>query len=401
MRQDGLSIDASGAGLAAGWQETTADAGAARPLKVLTCLYSFNPGGVERVAFRLNARWAELGLPARVIVGSDAGDARDAALGAPVEILAPGEPRAGLFAMVSRLPAILRRERPDVLFCAGNTYTSVGVAMKLLLGRACPPVVAKVSNDLVRRDMPPLLRFAYHRWCRLQGRFLDRFVAMAPAMVDEVADAMGIPRDRIAVVHDPVLRGEELAEFEALPRPAPLPAGRRYLAIGRLMPQKNFPLLLQAFARMAGPDDRLTILGEGPDRAALEAQARALSITDRVAMPGHVTDLRPWLVANDVFVLSSLYEGVPAVVIEVMAAGLPMITTDCSTAMHDLMGGGRYGALVPVGDAAALAAAMANPPVPAPVAERHAHVRRFTLEEGALGYLAVMRAVAREAPALA
>ncbi|MBX9814769.1 MAG: glycosyltransferase, partial [Sphingomonas sp.] len=363
MRQDGLTGEALDAGLVGGWTAPSA----ARALRILTCLHSFEPGGVERVAFRLNARWAELGLPARVIVGRDTGSAREAARGAPVELIpGGGGARSQLWWMIRKLPAMLRRERPDVLFCAGNTYTSVGVAMKLLLGGACPPVVAKVSNDLVRRDMGPMLRFAYRRWCRIQGQLLDRFVAMAPAMVDEIAEAMGVARDRIDVVHDPVLRGEELAEFEALPRPAPLPSGRRYLAIGRLMPQKNFALLLQAFAAMAGPQDRLTILGEGPERAALEAQAAALGISDRVAMPGHVSDLKPWLAANDVFVMSSLFEGVPAVVIEALAAGLAMVATDCSVSMRDLLGGGAFGALVPVGDAQALAAAMAAPPAPAP-----------------------------------
>lgn len=398
MRQDSLSIETLDAEFTGGWHPPAA----ARPLRILTCLHSFDPGGVERVAFRLNARWAELGLPARVIVGRDGGSARAAAQGAPIEVIPGFAGGSALGWMMRKLPAILRRERPDVLFCAGNTYTSVGVAMKLLMGAACPPVIAKVSNDLVRLDMPPLLRFAYRRWCWLQGRLLDRFVAMSPAMVDEVAEAMGVPRDRIDVVHDPVLRGEELAELAALPRPAPCPnGGRRYLAIGRLMPQKNFALLLEAFAAMAGPADRLTILGEGPDRAALEARMAALGIADRVAMPGHVSDLKPWLAESDVFVMSSLFEGVPAVIIEVLAAGLPIVATDCSVSMRDLLGQGVFGTLVPVGDAQSLAAAMAAPPAPAPANERLDYVRRFTLEEGALGYLTVMRRVVRGAPALA
>ncbi|OQW47079.1 MAG: hypothetical protein A4S16_09665 [Proteobacteria bacterium SG_bin6] len=398
MRQDSLSVETLGAGFASGRHAS----GTAEPLRIVTCLHSFDPGGAERVAFRLNARWAELGLPARVIVGRSGGSARGAAEGAPVELIPGYTGGSALWWMVRKLPAILRRERPDVLFCAGNTYTSVGVAMKLLLGGDCPPVVAKVSNDLVRRDMPPLLRFAYRRWCWLQGRLLDRFVAMSPAMVDEVAEAMGVPRDRIDVVHDPVLRGEELAELAVLPRPAPCPnGGRRYLAIGRLMPQKNFALLLEAFAAMAGPADRLTILGEGPDRPALEAQMAALGIADRVAMPGHVSNLKPWLAESDVFVMSSLFEGVPAVIIEVLAAGLSIVATDCSVSMPDLLGHGAFGSLVPVGDAQALAAAMATPPAPAPATARLDYVRRFTLEEGALGYLAVMRRVVRAAPALA
>ncbi|MBX9860229.1 MAG: glycosyltransferase [Sphingomonas sp.] len=372
----------------------------ATPLKILTCLHSFDPGGVERVALRLNSMWHDSGADVRLVIGrdSDAAHAGIKALPADLryEIIPGGEHidrRTQLVWMLRHLPAIIRRERPDVLFCAGNTYSSVSVGMKLILGRACPPIVAKVSNDLDRRDMGPVLRFFYHRWLRAQAGFIDRYVGMAPAMADEIARATGVGRDRIAIVNDPILRGSELARFAGIHVERADPGvGRHFVAIGRMKPQKNFSLLLRAFARMATPVDRLTILGEGPERPILEALASTLGVADRIAMPGHVSDLTAWLADADVFVMSSDYEGVPAVLIEAIAANLAVVATDCSVSMRDLVGGGAFGQLVPVGDEAALAATMAQAPRSQPDHEAALdHARHFTLEQGAADYLALMR----------
>lgn len=366
------------------------------PFKVLTFLNSFQPGGVERVALRLNAQWRTMGIDAKVIIGRDEGDARDAVEGVDIGFI-PGDAararRDPLRWMIRHLPAIVRAEAPDILFCAGNTYTAAAACTRLALGRDCPPVLVKISNDLERHDMRPLLRFGYHRWLKLQGRMLDHFVAMAPAMVSELEARLGVARDRISVVNDPVLRKSELAALAALRPPVEAGGpGRHFLAIGRLAPQKNFTLLLEAFAQMAQPDDRLTLLGEGPERPMLTARAAALGIAGQLSMPGHVNDLPRWLGTADVFVMSSDYEGVPAVVIEAIAANLAMVVTDCSVSMRDLLGGGRFGALVPVRDRAALAAAMAAAPRgQADRATATDHARKFTLEAGAEAYLAVMR----------
>lgn len=375
--------------------EAARDGGQA-PLRILTYLHSFDPGGVERVALRLNAAWAARGAETTVIVGRDSGIAREWATAVNYRRLDDGTmpaKRLQLLWMMLKLPAIIRRERPDILFCAGNTYSSMAVAMRLILGRACPPIIAKVSNDLARRDMPPLLRFLYHRWLWLQGRLIDRFVGMAPPMLAEIADRMGVSEDRITIINDPVLYEAELDRLaNSRQHPATPHQGRRFIAIGRLSPQKNFGLLLEAFARIATDDDRLTILGEGPDRDILARRAAALGIADRVSMPGHVAAPERWLADADVLVMSSDYEGVPAVIVEAVAAGLALVATDCSVSMRDLLGNGRFGQLVPVGDVAALAAAMQRSRRGQECsASAHDHARAFTIEAGAAAYLSTMQ----------
>lgn len=364
-------------------------------LRVLTFLNSFAPGGVERVAARLHAAWVAGGTDARIILA----DGRDPP---PfpvtrVSALAIGTRRRGFarasLMLLRHLPRIIAADRPHILFCAGNTYSAVGVALKLLLGRRCPLIVAKISNDLVRRDMSPVVRRAYRAWLRVQGRHIDHFIAIAPAMAGEIAGLVGVAADRITVIEDPALALADVTRLAAARDGAVrVRPGRHFLAVGRLAPQKNFALLLDAFALIAAPYDTLTILGDGTERVALEARAARLGIAAALSLPGHVNPLDRWLAQADALVMSSDYEGVPAVIVEALAAGIPIVATDCSVSMADLLGHGRLGQLVPVGDAAALAAAMVRAAGASDTgASARAAARRFTTEHASSRYTALMR----------
>lgn len=362
-------------------------------MRVLIPLHSFEPGGVERVALRLAAAWAPAGCHPHIVLGRNDGVTRSGAPPLAYDVLEQGAVSTAAFEtlwMIARLPRRIREAKPDVIFCAGNSYAVVGAVMKLLLGRRCPPIVLKVSNDLARADLPPIVRPFYRQWLRLQGKLIDRFVGLAEPMREEIANAMRVDPQRIAIVDNPVLSRAELEQLAA-GRPARQDSGRRFLAVGRLVPQKRFDLLLRAFARIARPDDRLAILGEGPERGKLQMQAKCLGVADRLDLPGHVQPIEPWLVASDCFVLSSDYEGVPAVLVEALAAAIPIVTTDCSVSIRALLDDGRLGAVVPVRDEAALADAMEDRPAARP-AEARARAERFTVERGAADYLGLFRA---------
>lgn len=374
----------------------------AQPLRILTFLHSFEPGGVERVALRLHEAWRAQGHDARLVLGRTAGVMKREWPGLEYDVLGPEAIPSAAWEtlwMIARLPRAIRRIRPDVLFCAGNSYTVVAVAMRLLLGKACPPIVAKISNDLTRSDLPAPARPFYRLWLRIQGRMLNRLVGMAPPMREEIGTLMRAEDARIAVIDDPSLAEadiQRLAAAREAAKAAPRAPGRRFLAIGRLAAQKNFALLIDAFARMAGPDDRLAIIGEGSARRALEAQIARLGLSGKVRMPGHVSPLDAELAAADALVLSSEYEGVPAVVAEALAAGLPVVSTRCSVSMEDMLGGGRFGLLVPVGDASALAQAMEDiAKLKFDEAVARDQSRRFTVEIASHGYLALMEGLAR------
>ncbi|CAN5397223.1 glycosyltransferase [soil metagenome] len=368
-------------------------------MRVMVFLHSFEPGGVERVALRLCREWARHDLDVTLVLGRADGAMRREAGALKYTPLSDGRiPTAAweTLWMIFRLPAVIRRERPDVLFCAGNSYSIVSVAMKLLLGRNCPPIVAKISNDLARTDFPGPVRWAYHRWLRIQARFIDRFVGMAPPMRDEIATAMGLRPHQVSVIDDPALSTAEIERF-ATPREA----GRhrhRFITAGRLAPQKNFALLLRAFAKIARDDDSLIILGEGPERPMLEKLALSLGIVSRVTLAGHVGDLAPWFAQADIFALSSDYEGVPAVIAEALAAGMAIVSTNSSVSIGDMLGNGRYGQITERGNLDGFSAALERSrSVELDIMGMRQMAERFTVEKAAPHYAAVFaEAISRQ-----
>jgi glycosyltransferase involved in cell wall biosynthesis len=364
-------------------------------LNILVPLHSFEPGGVERVALRLARAWRDAGIRLHLVLGRDERPRPDLAEGLEFDVLQQGIITTAAFEtlwMLAKLPGRIRSSRPDLIFCPGNSYAVVGALLKLLLGRSCPPIVLKVSNDLRRADLGPAARFWYRIWCRLQGRLIDRFVALSAPMRDEIKAMMGVPGDRVTVIANPALTRAE-ADALAGARGLQENEGNRFLAIGRLVPQKNFPLLIRAFDQIAGPKDRLAILGEGPDRETLENLVAQLGMSDRVFLPGHIEETGGWLATSDVFVLSSDYEGLPAVVVEAMAAGVPVVATDCSASMPELLDEGRLGRLVQPGDQQRLAEAMLAPIFACRQASR-AMVDRFTVERAAPDYIALFETCA-------
>ncbi len=382
-------------------------------MRVLTFLHAFGPGGVERDALRLlqalkAAHSSEEAMDAPLVMGRLTGPMLDDSRGLQVQALDGASDRTAGYEtlwMIAKLPARIRALQPDVLFCPGNAYAVVAAAMRLWLGRRCPPIVIKISNDLERRDLPGLVRWGYHLWVRLQMRMFDGVIAMAPAAVGEISRIGRIAASRITMIPNPCFTAVELERLAATgAERTPAAQGTRFLCIGRLARQKNMANLLRGFAHAAGPDDRLTIIGEGGQRPALEALAADLGVAAQVAMPGHVVDPVPVLAAHDVFVLASDYEGLGVVVLEALAAGLPVVVTDCCINMADLLADGR-GLLVPVRDPAALGDAMRAMAARVRDGAGPAHAamlavaRAFTVEQGLPAHRALFAETARRSAA--
>ena len=349
------------------------------------------------MALRLAKAWGSSGHDVCIAMGRDEGAQRAIAPDnvhydfAPPSWLAR---RFETFWLVWHLIGAIRRHRPDVLFCAGCTYAVVAAFVRLFMRGECPPIVAKLSNSLERRDLWWPARAAYGMWLRDHPNIFERVVGMAAPMREEIRRCMRMKPDRISIVPDPALNAEDLRALS--PRIRHLGPGRRFVAIGRLTRQKNFSVLLRAFAAMAEPDDRLLILGEGPQRRRLERLAARLSIDEQVGLPGHVGSVAEVLRSADVFVSSSNYEGLPGVVVEALAAGLPIVATDCSACMDHLLGYGELGQLVPIRDVAALATAMRAAPRrdEVSVAAMKETAAQFTIERSAVLYLDVLAATA-------
>jgi glycosyltransferase involved in cell wall biosynthesis len=240
------------------------------------------------------------------------------------------------------------------------------------------------------------------KWMRSVPRIMKRFfpradliVAPSRGVAEDVRKITAIAPARFQVVHNPVFRQEIVELADADPdhpwlSDAAIPV---VIAAGKLKPQKDFETLLRAFARVRSRRPaRLMILGRGPDRHALLDLAQELGVSDDFQLPGHVRNPYAYFRRASVFVLSSAWEGLPNVLIEAMACGCPVVSTDCPSGPDEILDGGRIGRLVPVGDAVQMAAAIAatldSPPAAGEMVSR---AREFSFDEAITGYEAILR----------
>jgi len=315
---------------------------------ILTYAQRLQGGGVERAMLRMAGGWLREGRKVTLVLGSREGPLA-AEIPEGITLIELGDAR---YSALLRLAGHVRDVRPDLIFCAGNHYSGIAAATRLRLGRKCPPIVAKVSNALVRPELSPGAAWRYRRWLRLHPLFLDHVVAMTPAMAAEAVAEMRMPAERVSVIANP----------PALPvagaAPMALPEGRYLIGVGRLEPQKRWDRLLAALPRLADQHVKLLLLGEGGARAALAAQVTALGLGNRVTMPGHAGDPLPALKGAAVAVLTSDYEGVPGVLREALSVGTPVVSTESSVAVREIVHSPALGTVIDREDADGLVAAL-------------------------------------------
>ncbi len=317
-------------------------------VQILSYAQRLQGGGVERAMLRMARGWIARGHRVTLVLGSREGPLA-AEIPEGIELIELGDARhRALFALARHV----RAAGPDVIFCPGNHYTGVAALTRLRLGRRCPPIVAKVSNALVRPELSPGAAWRYRRWLRLHPLFLDHVVAMTPAMAAEAIAEMGMPANRVSVIPNPP------AAPIAGAAPVAVPEGRYLIGVGRLEPQKRWDRLLAALPRLADREVKLLLLGEGGARAALEAQVAALGLEDRVAMPGHAGDPLPAIRGAAVAVLTSDFEGVPGVLREALSVGTPVVATESSVAVREIVHAPALGTIVAREDADGLVRAL-------------------------------------------
>jgi glycosyltransferase involved in cell wall biosynthesis len=241
------------------------------------------------------------------------------------------------------------------LASSNNMGLVTGLSSVRQSGANRPSYVLKTTNPVIRPCDRSRLRKVYRR--RLYGFVFSNFDRILTLSAEEQHRLTAMyPRQagKFSVTTNPYVAAEMLEEFERSPGSSP----PRILTLARMMPQKRLDVLLVAFSRMRRQDCRLTILGDGPERARLEALAKSLGIADRIELPGFVEQVLPWLRKADVLALSSDYEGLPAAVFEALACELPVVTTDCFDCARSLLANAPGSAVVAKGDADALADAI-------------------------------------------
>lgn len=293
------------------------------------------------------------------------------------------------------LARYLRREHPHSLL--STSYTANIVAI-------CARAISAVDTRLVIRVSNHLSHSAHHEpsafrrpstWgARWFYRYADDIIAVSRGVAHDTAAVAGLAEERVRAIDNPVLTSEVATKAGCPVRHPWFAPGAPpvVLGVGRLVRQKDFATLVRAFARVhATRPARLVILGEGRERRALQRLARSLDVAHDVAFPGFVMNPFPYMAHAAVYVLSSRWEGLPGSLVEAMACGCPVVSTDCPAGPAEVLGHGACGPLTPVGDDAALARAidhmLSKPPDAALLRSRAA---LFSVERAGARYLEVL-----------
>ena len=319
----------------------------------------FADGGIERTTLLLAEEFARRGHEVDVVTIRPSGPFLER-FGGLVTLTDLGARR--VLTSVPRLAGYLRRRRPD-LFISHQGYANIAAAWahciarsrsKLVLSERVDPLAQPGSGSRLRRW---LVRRAYRR--------AHVIAANSQGTAQSLAELLGIPDERVAVIYNPTLgptTGNNLDELAKEPPGHPWLEDEGppvVLGAGRLTQQKDFATLLRAFALVRRDNQaRLVILGEGEERTALEALAMDLGIAEDVALPGFTVNPYAAMARAAVFVLSSRWEGLGNVLIEAQAVGTPVVATDCPSGPCEVLMGGEAGLLVPVGGPEAMAEAV-------------------------------------------
>jgi len=268
---------------------------------------------------------------------------------------------------VRRLPALrdyLRKEQPDALLSTltGNNLLTVWAgALAKVPTRMVLRIATTLSADFAgdKRASPPASPALLRQWYPQA----HKIVCVSEGVKEDLEGFVGEPLAKLETIYNP-LDLERIARLSKAPVTHPwLQDGGPdcIVALGRLEPAKDYATLLRAFARLNRERPaRLIILGEGSQRDMLTALASELGVAARVDLHGDVANPFPFLARADLYVLSSAYEGCPNALMEAMACGCRMVSTDCPSGPRELLRDGEIGPLAPVGDAEGLAAAMAS-----------------------------------------
>jgi glycosyltransferase involved in cell wall biosynthesis len=338
-------------------RKMTADRTSLNGRSLAIYLPDLSGGGAERLQLDLAPLFIAAGLEVTFLLNRAHGalltqvpaEARVVSLNAPRQL--------GALMPIVRY---LRRERPDILLVHTEHASILAVWARAVACSAARIIVCQHNTMSAQGRRPgwqfrmlPLVSRLFLGWA-------DRIVAVSAGVADDLPASCGIARERVTVIYNGVV-GRDFARKCAAPLDHPWFGGDVpvIVAAGRLVAQKDFTTLITAFARVARERDvRLVLLGEGPQRPALQDLAQSLDVAERIDLTGFHENPLPYLREAALVVLSSRYEGFGMVLAEALACGTPVVSTDCPHGPAEILDYGRYGRLTPVGDAAALSEAI-------------------------------------------
>ncbi len=372
-------------------------------MKIAIFLMDLRGGGAERVMVNLSQGFLALGHAVEMVLVKPEGPY--------LSELPPTLPviNLGQSKLLRALPGLvqyLRQNQPDILLTALEDTNIVALCARAI-ARVKTAVIVTVHTNLSkemefstsfkRRHVPKLIPLFYP-WA-------DRVIGVSQGVVDQVIQ-LGSPARSTQVIYNPVVtpslfvKAMESVQHRWLQPEATIPV---IIGVGRLIPQKDFPTLIRAFAQVqAQRPARLMILGVGDELAMLQSLVQSLSLTDVVNFVGFVENPFAYMAKAAVCVLSSLGEGFGNVLVESMAVGVPVVSTDCPSGPAEILADGQFGPLVAMGDVAGMATAIASmldqPPEATILRQR---ALDFSLDRVVNDYLQLFSTLCHQPPNLA
>lgn len=322
----------------------------------LRCLHG---GGAERVMLNLARGFIERDLKVDLVLARAEGSYITQV---PPEVRVVDLKARWMPKSLPKLIEYLQRERPVTLLCALHYPCEIALWAKQLSGVSTRVVVSEHNNlsqeaqriPQLSVRLSPLAARIFYPWA-------DGIVAVSQGVAKDLAQVTNLPLERIPVIYNPIVVPELFSLAKKTPEHPWFKPGQPpvILGVGRLYPQKDFPTLLRALAKVRQVRSaRLMILGDGPEEERLKALVRELGLENDVAMLGFVENPYAYMAQAAVFVLSSAWEGFGNVLVEALAVGTPVVSTNCDSGPSEILADGKYGFLTPVGDTEAMAEAI-------------------------------------------
>ncbi|MBD1847512.1 glycosyltransferase [Cyanobacteria bacterium FACHB-63] len=316
-------------------------------------------GGAEKVLLNLARGFIDRGLSVDLVLAKATGHYLSQV---PPEIRIVDLKAKWVPLSLPKLVRYLREVQPERLLAALHYPCEIALWAKRLAGVSTRIVVTEHNHlSIESKRIPQLSVRLTPLAARLFYPWADEIVAVSHGVAEDLSRITRLERDRIQVIYNPIITPEL---FTLAEEPVEHPWFRSgepplILAVGRLHPQKDFPTLIRAFAQVRRVRSaRLVILGDGPERERLGELIESLDLTDDVALLGFAQNPYAYMAKAAVLVLSSAWEGLSNVLVEAMALGTPIVSTDCKSGPAEVLAQGSYGELTPVGDSDAIASAI-------------------------------------------
>ncbi len=355
----------------------------------LRCLFG---GGTERVMVNLANSFTECDLKVDLVLAHANGPYLSQ-VSPKVRVIDLQCPK--LAASPLKLVRYLKQEQPLTLLSALHYPSEIAIFAKHMARVSTRVVIAEQNTLSVEaKNLPQQTARLTPLKARLFYPWADEIVAVSHGVADDLAKIIKAPRKQIRVIYNPVIPPDIWQKSQAPVthpwfNPGELPV---ILGVGRLTEQKDFPTLIRAFAQVQKVrPSRLMILGVGSERSNLDALIQQLGLENDAVILGFQENPYAYMARCAVFALSSAWEGFGNVIVEALAVGTPVVACDCPSGPAEILAGGKYGALVPVGNSSALANSILNVLSGNYPAVDSSWLNQFTYSNATSQYLKVLR----------